>query len=102
MILDAVQGVLQPYILVLNDYSALVIFSQAELSGSEIKGGTVGKKAIQSFYHVPVLCTGYALSGNVGKLRGSAKCVPGNFPLMRDTIKTDVAKTLEYMEENYM
>lgn len=26
MILDAVQGVLQPYILVLNDYSALVIF----------------------------------------------------------------------------
>ena len=28
MILDAVQGVLQPYILVLNDYSALVVFSQ--------------------------------------------------------------------------
>ena len=26
MILDAVQGVLQPYILVLNDYSALVVF----------------------------------------------------------------------------
>ena len=37
MILDAVQGVLQPYILVLNDYSALVVFSQTELSDSEIK-----------------------------------------------------------------
>ena len=49
MILDAVQGVLQPYILVLNDYSALVIFSQAELSGSKIKVEQLVKKLYNRF-----------------------------------------------------
>lgn len=49
MILDAVQGVLQPYILVLNDYSALVVFSQTELSDSEIKVEQLVKKLYNRF-----------------------------------------------------
>lgn len=44
MILDAVQGALQPYILVLNDYSALVVFSQRELTVSQIKVEQLVKK----------------------------------------------------------
>lgn len=37
MILDAVQGVLQPYILVLNDYSALVIFPRRSCPAVKLK-----------------------------------------------------------------
>ena len=44
MILDAVQGVLQPYILVLNDYSALVVFSQKELDAGQMKVDQLVKK----------------------------------------------------------
>ena len=46
MILDAVQGVLQPHILVLNDFSALVIFSQKELTASQVKVEQLIKKII--------------------------------------------------------
>lgn len=49
MILDAVQGALQPYILVLNDYSALVVFSQKELTVSQIKVEQQVKKLYNRF-----------------------------------------------------
>ncbi len=49
MILDAVQGVLQPYILVLNDYSALVIFSQKELDAGQMKVDQLVKKLYNRF-----------------------------------------------------
>ena len=63
MILDAVQGVLQPYILVLNDYSALVVFSQKELDCRPDQSRSARKKAVQPLHHVPVLRPGYAISG---------------------------------------
>ena len=40
---------MQPYILVLNDYSALVVFSQTELSDSEIKVEQLVKKLYNRF-----------------------------------------------------
>ena len=49
MILDAVQGVLQPHILVLNDFSALVIFSQKELTASQVKVEQLIKKLYNRF-----------------------------------------------------
>ena len=49
MILDAVQGVLQPYILVLNDYSALVVFSQKELDAGQMKVAQLVKKLYNRF-----------------------------------------------------
>lgn len=49
MILDAVQGVLQPYILVLNDYSALVVFSQKELDAGQMKVDQLVKKLYNRF-----------------------------------------------------
>ena len=49
MILDAVQGVLQPYILVLSDFSALVVFSQKELLVSQVKVEQLIKKLYNRF-----------------------------------------------------
>ena len=46
MILDAVQGVLQPYILVLSAHNALVVFSQKELMCSQVKVEQLIKKAV--------------------------------------------------------
>ena len=68
MILDAVQGVLQPYILVLNDYSALVVFSQKELDAGQMKVDQLVKKLYKPLHHVPVLCPGYAISGKSSRL----------------------------------
>ena len=46
MILDAVQGVLQPYILVLSAHNALVVFSQKRINVQSSKSGTADKKAV--------------------------------------------------------
>ena len=101
MILDAVQGVLQPYILVLNDYSALVIFSQAELSGSEIKVEQLVKKLYNRFTMYQSFAPDMPYQEML-KNYEEARSVFREFSSNEGHYKTDVAKTLEYMEENYM
>ena len=81
MILDAVQGVLQPYILVLNDYSALVVFSQKRAVRSEVDVEQLVKS-----YTIVLPCTnpftGYAYQEMLKNYEEAQKCVQ-NFPLMR-------------------
>ena len=86
MILDAVQGVLQPYILVLNDYSALVVFSQTELSDSEIKVEQLVKKL---YIVLPCISPLHQICPirKCWKITRKREMCSGNFPLMRDTIK---------------
>ena len=101
MILDAVQGVLQPYILVLNDYSALVVFSQAELSGSEIKVEQLVKKLYNRFTMYQSFAPDMPYQ-EMMKNYEEARSVFREFSSSEGHYKADVAKTLEYMEENYM
>ena len=86
MILDAVQGVLQPYILVLNDYSALVVFSQTELSDSEIKVEQLVKKLYNRFTMYQSFAPDMPIR-KCWKITRKREMCSGNFPLMRDTIK---------------
>ena len=101
MILDAVQGVLQPYILVLNDYSALVVFSQTELSDSEIKVEQLVKKLYNRFTMYQSFAPDMPYQEML-KNYEEARSVFREFSSNEGHYKTDVAKTLEYMEENYM
>ena len=101
MILDAVQGVLQPYILVLNDYSALVVFSQTELSDSEIKVEQLVKKLYNRFTMYQSFAPDMPYQEMLENYE-EARSVFREFSSNEGHYKTDVAKTLEYMEENYM
>ena len=101
MILDAVQGVLQPYILVLNDYSALVVFSQTELSDSEIKVEQLVKKLYNRFTMYQSFAPDMPYQEMLENYE-EARSVFREFSSNEGQYKTDVAKTLEYMEENYM
>ena len=101
MILDAVQGFLQPYILVLSDYSALVVFSQAELSGSEIKVEQLVKKLYNRFTMYQSFAPDMPYQEMI-KNYEEARSVFREFSSSEGHYKADVAKTLEYMEENYM
>ena len=101
MILDAVQGVLQPYILVLNDYSALVVFSQTELSDSEIKVEQLVKKLYNRFTMYQSFAPDMPYQEMLENYE-EARNVFREFSSNEGHYKTDVAKTLEYMEENYM
>ena len=101
MILDAVQGFLQPYILVLSDYSALVVFSQAELSGSEIKVEQLVKKLYNRFTMYQSFAPDMPYQEALENYE-EARSVFREFSSNEGHYKTDVAKTLEYMEKNYM
>ena len=101
MILDAVQGFLQPYILVLSDYSALVVFSQAELSGSEIKVEQLVKKLYNRFTMYQSFAPDMPYQEAL-KNYEEARSVFREFSSNEGHYKADVAKTLEYMETNYM
>lgn len=101
MILDAVQGFLQPYILVLSDYSALVVFSQAELSGSEIKVEQLVKKLYNRFTMYQSFAPDMPYQEALENYE-EARSVFREFSSNEGHYKADVAKTLEYMETNYM
>lgn len=101
MILDAVQGVLQPYILLLNEYSALVVFSQKELEGSEIRVEQLVKKLYNRFTMYQSFAPDMPYEEKLADYEAARKAYQG-FTENEGHYKTDVANTLKYMEENYM
>lgn len=101
MILDAVQGALQPYILVLNDYSALVVFSQKELTVSQIKVEQLVKKLYNRFTMYQSFAPDMPYQENL-KNYEEARKIYQSFHQNEGHYKNDVAKTIAYMEENYM
>ena len=101
MILDAVQGALQPYILVLNDYSALVVFSQKELTVSQIKVEQLVKKLYNRFTMYQSFAPDMPYQENL-KNYEEARKIYQSFHRNEGHYKNDVAKTISYIEENYM
>lgn len=101
MILDAVQGALQPYILVLNDYSALVVFSQKELTVSQIKVEQLVKKLYNRFTMYQSFAPDMPYQENL-KNYEEARKIYQSFHQNEGHYKNDVAKTITYIEENYM
>ena len=101
MILDAVQGALQPYILVLNDYSALVVFSQKELTVSQIKVEQLVKKLYNRFTMYQSFAPDMPYQENL-KNYEEARKIYQSFHQNEGHYKNDVAKTIAYIEENYM
>lgn len=101
MILDAVQGALQPYILVLNDYSALVVFSQRELTVSQIKVEQLVKKLYNRFTMYQSFAPDMPYQENL-KNYEEARKIYQSFHQNEGHYKNDVAKTIAYIEENYM
>ena len=101
MILDAVQGVLQPHILVLNDFSALVIFSQKELTASQVKVEQLIKKLYNRFTMYQSFAPDMPYQENLENYE-EARSIYQNFTSNEGHYKDDVAKTLKYLEENYM
>ena len=101
MILDAVQGALQPYILVLNDYSALVVFSQRELTVSQIKVEQLVKKLYNRFTMYQSFAPDIPYQENL-KYYEEARKIYQCFHQNEGPYKNDVAKTIAYIEENYM
>lgn len=101
MILDAVQGVLQPHILVLNDFSALVIFSQKELTASQVKVEQLIKKLYNRFTMYQSFAPDMHYQENLENYE-EARSIYQNFTSNEGHYKDDVAKTLKYLEENYM
>ena len=101
MILDAVQGALQPYILVLNDYSALVVFSQKELTVSQIKVEQLVKKLYNRFTMYQSFAPDMPYQENL-KNYEEARKIYQNFHQNEGHYKNDVAKTIAYIEKNYM
>ena len=101
MILDAVQGVLQPHILVLNDYSALVVFSQKELDISQMKVEQLIKKLYNRFTMYQSFAPDMPYQENLPDYEEARK-IYQTFTANEGHYKDDVAKTLSYIEENYM
>lgn len=101
MILDAVQGALQSYILVLNDYSALVVFSQRELTVSQIKVEQLVKKLYNRFTMYQSFAPDMPYQENL-KNYEEARKIYQSFHQNEGHYKNDVAKTIAYIEENYM
>lgn len=101
MILDAVQGLLQPYILLLNDYSALVVLSQQELSDSNVILEQLLKKLYNRFTlyqsFAPVMLYKEGL-----KNYEASRTVFAEFCSNEGFYKADISKILDYINENYM
>ena len=101
MILDAVQGVLQPYILVLNDYSALVVFSQKELDAGQMKVAQLVKKLYNRFTMYQSFAPDMPYQENLPDYE-EARNTYQTFTINEGHYTDDIAKTLAYIEENYM
>ena len=101
MILDAVQGVLQPYILVLNDYSALVVFSQKELDAGQMKVDQLVKKLYNRFTMYQSFAPDMPYQENLPDYE-EARNIYQTFTINEGHYTDDIAKTLAYIEENYM
>lgn len=101
MILDAVQGILQPHILTLNEFSALVIFSQKELAISQVKVEQLIKKLYNRFTMYQSFAPDMPYQENI-KNYEEARRVYQSFTSNEGHYKDDVAKTLKYLEDNYM
>ena len=101
MILDAVQGVLQPYILVLSAHNALVVFSQKELMCSQVKVEQLIKKLYNRFTMYQSFAPDMPYKENL-KNYEEARTTYQDFLHSEGHYKNDVAKTLTYIENNYM
>lgn len=101
MILDAVQGVLQPYILILNDYSALVLFSQEELKAGNIRVEQLVKKLYNRFTMYQSFAPDMPYKESLDNYEDAREAYH-SFIATEGHYKADVSKTLEYIEENYM
>ena len=101
MILDAVQGVLQPYILVLSAHNALVVFSQKELMCSQVKVEQLIKKLYNRFTMYQAFAPDMPYKENL-KNYEEARTTYQDFLHSEGHYKNDVAKTLTYIENNYM
>lgn len=101
MILDAVQGVLQPDILLINDYSCIVLFSQKELSVSGIMVEQLVKKLYNRFTMYQSFAPDMPYREALPDYEEARLAYLG-FAATEGHYKTDVAKTLKYMEQNYM
>lgn len=101
MILDAVQGVLQPYILVLNDYSALVVFSQKELDAGQMKVDQLVKKLYNRFTMYQSFAPDMPYQENLPDYE-EARNIYQTFTINEGHYTDDIAKTLAYIEGNYM
>ena len=101
MILDAVQGVLQPDILRINDYSCIVLFSQKELSVSGIMVEQLVKKLYNRFTMYQSFAPDMPYREALPDYEEARLAYLG-FAANEGHYKDDVAKTLKYMEQNYM
>ena len=99
--LDAVQGVLQPYILVLSAHNALVVFSQKELMCSQVKVEQLIKKLYNRFTMYQAFAPDMPYKENL-KNYEEARTTYQDFLHSEGHYKNDVAKTLTYIENNYM
>ena len=101
MILDAVQGILQPHIVPLTDYSALILFSQKELSNSQTQVAQLVKKLYNRFTMYQSFAPDMPYQEDL-KNYEDARETYHTFTSSEGHYKADVAKTVKYMEENYM
>ena len=101
MILDALQGLLQPFILLPNDYSALVVLSQQELSDSNI----ILEQLLKKLYNRFTLYQSFApamLYKEGLKDYEEARVVFTEFSSNEGFYKADIAKVLDYINKNYI
>lgn len=101
MILDAVQGILQPFILLPNDYSALLLLSQTEISSNNIILEQLLKKLYNRFTLYQTFAPAMPYKENLSDYE-EARIAYRLFSSAEGCYKTDIAKTLEYIDENYM
>lgn len=101
MILDAVQGILQPFILLPNDYSALLLLSQTELSSNNIVLEQLLKKLYNRFTLYQTFAPAMPYKENLSDYE-EARIAYRLFSSAEGCYKTDITKTLEYIDENYM
>lgn len=101
MILDAVQGILQPFILLPNDYSALLLLSQTEISSNNIILEQLLKKLYNRFTLYQTFAPAMPYKENLSDYE-EARIAYRLFSSAEGCYKTDISKTLEYIDENYM
>lgn len=101
MILDAVQGLLQPFILLPNDYSALVVLSQQELTDNNV----ILEQLLKKLYNRFTLYQSFAptmLYRQGLENYEEARTVFTEFRSNEGCYKADIAKIMDYINENYM
>lgn len=101
MILDVVQGLLQPHIITLSDYLALVILNQNELSCSGIVLEQLLRKLYNRFTMYQSFAPDMPHRENLADY-AEARQAYQEFRTTKESYSSDVAKALKYLNEQYM